>query len=323
MDREVTALLWRAAGCPTNTTNTKGEVDSYPCTELCWWCGQPSPGWARPRSCLPGTFPYPLEASVPESPHLCMPCGWTLCDRIALPHTIGVERIRSKAVQGRRQIVSIKGSEPQRVLTLELADGSVGLWSVASRAAAEKPWLDARKALREIPMDVGPCEYLGAVSYDDLDAGPVEKFRSFHHFATRDRWWPCTDSDRMQIREWLLDPPPAPWVGVIGEGKKHHAISAQLLDAVTTRDDLCCVYHLGNVIHYRPAEFARVIAAIEDLVALGAYDDEIASGDYRGRSGVEWLLALRRSEPVIQPWRGGPGLPLALYLRRNSKELKA
>lgn len=317
----VTRLLWDAAGRPTDTTGTDKKPDAYRCTEPCWWCGRPSPGWARPKSALTDTFPFPAEASVPDSPHLCMPCGWTLCDRIRLPASYAYDRIRSKALQGRRQIVAVRGGEPERWLTLELADGTVGLWTPGANAAAEKAWSDAIKRLRENPVDVGPCRFVEAVPYDVLDAGPVEKFRAFHHFATRDRWWPCTDTDRMAIRAWLLNPPPGPWVGVIGDGKKHAAIAAQLADTVAT-DTQPCVFHLGAVVLYQPADLARLIAAVEGLIIAGARDEEILSGDYRGRGTLDWLRALRDHEPVVDEVRGGPILPLALYLRRNAKELK-
>lgn len=320
-DVSVTLLLWEAAGRPTNTTGKDGKVDSYRCTERCWWCGRRSPGWARPQAVLPDTFPYPLEASVPESPHLCLPCGWTLCDRIALPASYAAERIQSKAKQGRRQNVSVNGGPIEKWLTLELEDGTVGLWTPGKNAAAEKPWQAAVKTLRAKPETVGPCEYKGAVPYSALDVGPVEKFRSFHHFATRDRWWPCTDSDRMEIRAWLLSPPKGPWVGVIGDGKKHHAINAQMLDAVAT-DELPCVYIQGSAVYYDPAMLARQVEAAEELVRAGAHDEEIASGEYRGRSSLDWLRALRVHEPVLNEIRGGPTLDLVRYIRRNKKELE-
>jgi hypothetical protein len=318
----VTGILWRAAGSPRDTTDKRGNVDSVPHDGLCWWCGHPAPGWARPRSILPKTFPYPLQSAAPDSVHICLPCGWTLCDRIRLPHDYAIERIKTKARQGRRQIVSVRGKSPARWLTLELDNGTVGLWEPASSARFEKPWTDAIKVLRGEPADVGPCRFVEAVDYAELDAGPVEKFRSFHHFATRDQWWACTDTNRADIREWLLRPPEPPWVGVIGEGKKHHAIEAQRLDALTTSNARARVYYLGAVVSYVPATLARQIAAVEELVRLGAGDDEILTGEYRPHASTEWLLALRRHDPVINEIRGGPTLGLCLYLRRNRKELK-
>lgn len=316
----VTRLLWEAAGCPVDTTGKDGEVDAFRTSERCWWCGLPSPGWGRPRSILPATFPFPLEAAAPASEVLCICCGWTLCDRIRLPKALALDRIRSKAEQGRRQIVSVAGGPPERWLALELADGQVGLWSCAGNTRDEEPWIAARAELRETPRTVGPCEYMGSRSYDELDSGPVEKFRSFHHLAARGDWRPRTDSDRMEIRDWLLSPPPAPWVAVIGDGKKHHAISAQLLGAVTRESDTCCAYYQGSAVWYRPSELADLVAAIESLITAGAGDDEIREGTYAPR-GLPLLLALRQAEPVVDVHRGGPALELALYLRRNRKEL--
>lgn len=322
MTWNATRLVWEAAGRPMNTTGTDKQPDATQAEGRCWWCAADLEGWARPRSVLPSTFPLPLQAAVPASEWLCMPCGWTLCDRIDLPRQMAEERIRMKARVGRRSQVSIDGREPERVITLELADCRVGLWTYGPNAAAEKPWQEARDELREDPRDVGPCKLIDIVTYDRLDAGPVEKFRSFHHAATPDRWWPCTDTDRMEIRAWLFNPPPPPWVMILGDGKKHHAISAALLDAVTRQASPCVVYWQGQAVTYEPQELQQVVAAIEALAIAGARDEEVSSGEYMPR-GVALALALRTAEPVVAPVRGSPLLDLALYLRRNRKELEA
>lgn len=314
----VTHLLWTAAGRPKNTTDLTGQVDAQ-CVPgaRCWWCGQPSPdGWSRPRSCLPDTFPFPLEAAVLSSSWLCLPCGWTLCDRVALPMEIAGERIRSRARKGGRLIVSVRGDVAARRLALELPDGRVGLWPVVGNAASEEPWHEA-VARGEVPSGA-----VDVVSYDDLAPEATEKFRSYHHLASATRWWPCTDSDRAGIRAWLLSPPPPPWVAVIGDGKKHAAVVAQLLDAVATGSELGVVYFRGSVVTYAPAALARTLDAVEALVRAGAGDDEIASGEYVPR-GLDLLLARRTHDHVVDTVRGGPMLPLALFLRRNRKELAA
>lgn len=311
-----TRLIWEGAGRPADTTGeTGGVVDVVAYTGPCWWCGQLATGLGRPRGVLPETFPWPLQAAAPEGTHLCLPCGWTLCDRVELPGYVAGPRLTAKADRGCRQVLA-----DGRYLLLRLADGLIGRWSVAPRAVDEDLWHEAVGNLRTNPCDVGVCKYLGAVPESSLTAGPVEKFRAYHHFATASRWWPCTDTDRMEIRAWLLNPPAEPWVGVIGEGKKHHAIKATLMDAVSNPagHGVQSVYHLESVIHYLSSDLARWIDAAERLIRAGAGDDEITSGHYYRLSDI---VALRRAEPVIAEVRGGPTLALVLYLRRNRKEL--
>jgi hypothetical protein len=311
-----TLLLWTAAGRPTNTTDLTGTVDATRSTGArCWWCGHEAPdGHVRPLSCLTDTFPYPLEAAVPASPWLCLPCGWTLCDRVALPQYLGEAKIRARAKKGGRLIVSVNGEPAARWLVHDLADGTVGLWAVTGNAASEEPWHEAWAA-GEVPPGMAQ-----AVSYAQLAPEATEKFRSYHHLATLSRWWPCTDSDRAGIREWLCNPPPPPWVAVIGDGKKHAAIRAQLLDAVTTDSSLAVALFKDAIVQYRPAELIEAIASIEALIRAGAGDSDIETGLYSPR-GIELVAAIRQHEPVVARWRGGPGLGLAMYLRRNRQEL--
>lgn len=318
-----TLLLWEAAGRPTNTTDLTGANDAsrHPGAR-CWWCGHVAPdGWVRPVTCLPDTFPFPLEAAVPRSEWLCLPCGWTLCDRILLPAEIGAAKIRARAARGGRSIVSVRGAPAARWLVLELADGRVGLWTTGANAAADEPWTEAVAELRAAPRDVGPCRFVEAVAVEDLAPEATEKFRSYHHLAHRGRWWPCTDSDRAGIRAWLLNPPAPPWVAVIGDGKKHAAIQAQLYDAVTVAAGTCVAWFRGAAVTYEPVALAMQVEAAEELIRAGASDEEIQTGRYAPRD-LRLRLAIRGFDHVIDPIRGGPALPLVLYLRRNRKELE-
>lgn len=316
MVTSVTHLLWVSAGRPIDTTAAAGgPVDAVQVPGArCWWCGHPSPdSWSRSRSCLPDTFPYPLEAAVPESPWLCLPCGWTLCDRVALPREVAEDRIRRRARAGGRLVVSVRGAPAERWLILERG-GAVLLWRPGANAGAEEPWLEA-VARGEVPPGA-----IDEVAYGDLAPDATEKFRAYHHLATPDRWWPCTDTERAGIRAWLLAPPPPPWVAVIGDGKKHSAIDAQRLDAVATTAELGVAYYRGAVVRYAPADLAALVDAVEGLVRAGAGDEEVETGRYAPR-GLDLLTATRRWDPVVAPYRGGPTLDLALYLRRNRKEL--
>ena len=318
----VAELLWEAAGRPDQLTSQDGpDVVAAPRGALCWWCGCPCPtGRGRSvRTAVVSTFPFAHRASAPDSPVVCLPCGWSLCDRISLPARMAADRIRSKAVQGRRQVVSLRGAEPERYLVLELEDGRVGLWVPGAASRDEEPWTASVRELRVEPRDVGPCRLLEIVTYDDLGAGPVEKFRSYHHFGDRSRWFPCTDSDRAALRAWLLDPPRQPWAGVIGDGQKHFVIEAQRADAIS-HGALQTISYLGLVVRYQPTDLDALIGAIEEMIRAGHHDEDIASGRYRDR-GPEAFRAVRRLDPTIAPHRGSAFLDLALYLRRNRKEL--
>jgi len=329
-------ILWRGAGQPRS-------ADEEPHQGSCWWCGLDCGGAGRPvKGALARTFPDRILAARPGATHLCPACGWTLNDKVALPPKMGQARIRMKARVGRRATVMVRGLPPKRWLILELDDGAVGLWTCGPNAVAEKPWMAAVSDLRAAPRGVGPCEYVESVHYDDLDPGPVEKFRCFHHLGTATTWIPCTDTDRMMIRAYLLNPPTEPWVGSIGDGKKHTLIysepspgalsigsrpnvargqQASLFAArrrpITT---LQRVFYRGAMVDYLPAELSAAIEAIEDLVRAGARDEEIESGRYSPRPGLAWVI--RSSEAVLAPIRQTPTLDLCLYLRRNTKELR-
>ena len=320
----VTRLIWEAAGRPKNTTGKDGQVDSVQTLgAVCWWCGHQAPdGWTRPKSVLTDTFPFPLEAAAPDSAHLCLPCGWAFCDRVALPGGDALAKISARAKKGGRLIVSVEGAPARRWLVLELADGRVGLWEPGPNAAAEEPWTEAVAQLRVEPGDVGPVKFSRAVALADLAPEATEKFRSYHHLATKTSWRPCTDADRVSlVRPWLLEPPEPPWVAVIGDGKKHAALEAQLRDAVTTSRSECVAFYRGAVVVYRPADLARLVLAVEGLARAGASDEEIERGAYSPR-GISLVRATREHEPVVADWRGGAGLGLALFLKKNRKDLE-
>ena len=107
-----TQLLWQGAGRPTNIPDVV-KVDGF-----CWWCGRPTNGLGRPISILPDTFPFPVEASEQGSEHLCLPCGWTVCDQVELPQEVADR------------------------LLLALDDGTIGLWQPARNQIGGPDWLD-------------------------------------------------------------------------------------------------------------------------------------------------------------------------------------
>lgn len=321
-------LLWLAAGSPTLTTTGDPPEWSEPHEGTCWWCGLPASGLCRRVDKLPSTFPPQPQPARPDASHLCPACSWSLSDRVALPPARAAEQAEKRLTDGGRMQLG-RG----RRLVLRLADGRIGLWSCGPNATAEKPWMSARKALRESPEDVGVCAHEGAVPVDDLDLPAEAKFRNYHHFGSRSRGWhPWTATHRHLIRDWLLDPPEDPWVGTIGDGQKHTVIYGVVSPGRPVAydgtlwgrraDPVQQVYVEGTVVHYRPAELGAQLEAVEALIRAGAGDEEVSTGRYRHRGGPEWLITYRRCEPIVSAVRGGPVMGLLLYLRRNRKELE-
>ena len=311
--RETAAsILWQGAGRPEPAEIT----DCAP--TRCYWCGGGTGSRGRPVSTLSETFPAHHLAAAATSRTLCRACGWTLSDHVAFPGCYASERIARKAEVGRREIVSVRGAPAERRLLLALATGGVGLWTCAENAAAEEAWVTAVAVLREAPQDVGPCRYLGAVPLADIGAAPANKFRAYHHLGTATRWVPCTDSDRGMIREWLLDPPAVPWVGVIGDGKKHAAIHARISPPAGA--GLQSVYLQGHTIHYRPAALVEAVTAWEALADVGYRDDDIAAGNWSCVATPAARIAARLYAECLAGWRGTPGMELVRYLRRTLKE---
>lgn len=312
-----TVLAWSGAGSPAFRDH---KTASESAEGACYWCGHPigpseRVGRAVPVGWLPSTFPWHDLAAVPSSPIVCEACAWSMSQRAALPVDYARERIARKAEQARREQVAVPGEDEATIrLLLRLDDGRIGLWSKGPNARSEAALVEAAAELRAAPRDVGVCRYLGAWPIEDLTPGTT-RMQAFHHFATPDRWWPCTDTDRGAIRAWLLSPPDGPWVGAIGDGKKH-----ALPGALVSGGGLPVVTYQGDAIAYDPDDLAALIAAWEALIVAGASDEEIASGRY-ARGGLAWTVAWRTHDPILAPHRGGPLLALVSYLRRNRKEL--
>ena len=310
-----TWALWEAAGRPR-------PADGVPSTDPCWWCGRPSPGWARPRRrAIAKTFPDARLARAPDSDVLCAPCGWTLLERIALPAWFAAPRIAMKAKVGRRATVSIGDAPAERYLLLEIEkDGRIGVWSPGPNAKAEAPWHARKQELRKTPESVGVCEFLGLYPIEVLRPAAAEKFRCYHHAVHRNgAWWVGSDSDKPTIRDLLLHPPQRRWACVIGDGKKHAAIYAPASDG---RHGLQRVYLQGRVVSYTPEDLRQILRAVEDLVRLGTRDDEIRSGQYVPRPDPEWMATWRSHRGRLILLRRSGLLDLALYLRRPVAALR-
>ena len=311
------ALIWAAAGKPTT-------ADATPYVGPCWWCGNPSNGTGRPvKSAVASTFPDANKAAVPSATHVCMPCGWTWSDAVRLPQHILAARLVKKLEKGGLVTYSLTG-EPEKLrhLLLPLDDGLIGRWTPGATATLRKPWEAAIKSLKAAPVTIATNVYIDSVPLDRIEVSDdaTEKFRSFHHYTDGKIWQPFTDSERLQAREWLLNPPAGEWCCVIGDGKKH---AANHYDGRVSYgpDGVQSVYFQGTMVDYLPTDMARWILAAERLSFAGAMSEEIESGRYESRSSDLWAFTFATEAPVVAAMQGGPVIRLVLYLVRGKKDL--
>jgi hypothetical protein len=252
-----------------------------------------------------------------------MSCGWTWSDAVRLPQHILAARLVKKLEKGGIVTYSLTGeSEKLRHLLLPLDDGTIGRWTPGTGGRDRKPWEVAVKALKSAPATVGPCEYLGDVALNAIEVSDdaTEKFRSFHHYTDGKMWQPFTDSERLNAREWMLNPPTGPWCCVIGDGKKH-AVNHYDNRISYGPDGVQSVYFQGTMVDYLPTDMARWILAAERLSFAGAMSEEIESGRYESRSSDLWAFTLATEAPVVAAMQGGPVIRLVLYLVRGKKDL--
>ena len=306
-----THLLWRAAGYPAlpNVTPVDG---------VCYWCAAPHVA-GIPLSTMPDTFldACGRDAGSPASRHLCPACAWTLSDAVRLPVHVGTPLLH-RALYGDQEhpgrvSVAVGSEAPVRRLVATVGN-AVGVWERPGKAADETRWVAARADLRTDPRDVGPARYLGAYSAHDLARSIGGKFRNFIPFATATRWEMWTKADRAKVRAVLLNPPREPWTLAIGDGQKHAAIYAKVSDGSQRAQ---VVRFEDTIVHYAPDALRRVTEAVDGMLKLGIRREAIESGRYPFGMFTDDALvmaSLRVNEGRIRPFRGGPLLPLALWL---------
>lgn len=317
-------ILWEGAGRP--------EVDdTEPASGPCWWCAGPIQGKGRLVASLPATFPTPPRVGCPTSKHLCSPCAFTVSDHVRLPPKIAGARLAMKARAGRRALVTIPELGPGKRLLLTLSDGRIGTWDspqgVSTLDGAEFTLDD----LRQNPRDVrglykgrkagadSLCKFLGAwdpalVSEGGEDG--AEKFRAYHHYGTQAEWVPCTDTQKSDIRDFLLNPPSRPWVCAIGDGKKHHVLFTRPAHGGSR-----ATMRLRDAqIDYDPEVLALGVASAKALAEAGAGEEDLLAGAYTSRPSLELLRAVREHDGALRPFRGSPVMDLILYLHK-AKEI--
>lgn len=316
-----THLIWRAAGYPTppNAVETQG---------VCWWCASgldsvplTGPALGVPLATMPDTFldATGRHAGQPSSAHLCPACAWTLSDAVCLPERVGVPLLH-RALAGDQQhpgrISVAVGSEPpaRRLVTWVGPPEQIGVWERPGKASDEAAWVAARSDLRTDPRDIGPARYLGAFTGHHLSSRVGGKFRNFIPFADGfGRWEMFTKADKAEIAHLLTNPPIRPWTMAIGDGQKHAAIYTRVSDGDRRAQ---VVYFDGALVTYAPSVLLGLLLAVQNLLSAGHRREHIESGRYPNMAGV---MAVKRSEPTIRPFRGGPLLLLALWLAQHEK----
>ncbi len=318
-----THLIWRSAGypAPPNAIETQG---------VCWWCASGldsvplvGPSLGVPLATMPDTFldACGRDADQPSSAYLCPACAWTLSDAVRLPVHVGTPLL-ARALFGDQEhpgrvSVAIGNETPSRRLVASV-EGGVGVWERPGKAADEARWVAARADLRHTPRDVGPARYLGAFPATDLARAVGGKFRNFIPFATASgRWEMWTKADRAKIRAVLLTPPRERWTLAIGDGQKHAAIYARVSDG-STRGQV--VYFEGQVVYFDPDALRRVTEAVDALLRHGMRREAIETGRYPFIGDAAVLSAVKANEARILVFRGGPLLPLAMWLAAKTEE---
>jgi len=250
---------------------------------------------------------------------MCAACCWTISDRIRLPADVALAQLGRRLEDGGRvEVTYPEHDEPQKVIGLRLADGRIGLWARSPvNVGAEKPWLDAREALRDEPVDVDGCPLIGVFAEHEIGTGAA-RFRNYHHVGTAYSWHPYPNSTegKAAIRAYLLDPPESGWVCVLGDGQKHAAAYAEIVDGQP-----CCYLVGSGIVRWDHGDLARWLEAVEAVLLAGGREEEITSGRY-ARGGAALRRALLAHGPTLDRIRGSGGLDLALTLRRPLEALR-
>ena len=128
--------------------------------------------------------------------------------------------------------------------------------------------------------------------------------------------------DRKRWRAILLDPPDPPFLAVMAiNGKKQILFRGR----VSQSRAAFWVQADETRVLVRPGEFARCLAAFEELYNAGFSKDSIVSGQYHsGQMGKVGLARWRELEMAIRPWRDHyPGYLLLAHHCGQREDLPA
>lgn len=119
---------------------------------------------------------------------------------------------------------------------------------------------------------------------------------------------------RVEMRDWLLNPPEPPFTIAIAEsGQKHILPWAQEGHG---RDYFPVQFELDSLWIDR-AQFAGILNAYEQLMALGFSKTEINSGQYHSDRLMEALTEYEKPEAEISSWRGSRLLALVSHVSQQ------
>lgn len=119
---------------------------------------------------------------------------------------------------------------------------------------------------------------------------------------------------RIDIREWILNPPLPPFTIAIAEsGQKHILYLAQ--EAYS--QELFPVQFELTTVYVNRNEITELVETCESLMRLGATKTEISTGEYKSQFLAKNLIKYESLENKVKGYRGSTLLTLALYISVN------
>jgi CRISPR type IV-associated protein Csf1 len=127
-------------------------------------------------------------------------------------------------------------------------------------------------------------------------------------------------AQRVQIREWLINPPQPPFEIVLAEsGQKHLLPFARV---ALNRDKFPVLFE-QDVLQVDRNRFIRLLAAYERLLALGFSKTEIDTGNWRTDRLSAVLSDWWELEEVVQGVRGTRLLSLVSFVAQRPETVSA
>ncbi len=121
---------------------------------------------------------------------------------------------------------------------------------------------------------------------------------------------------RMEIRDWLLNPPEPPFTIVVAEsGQKHLVPFAQ---EAYSRDYFPVLFEMDTV--YISSQFREVLESFESLMGLGFGKTEILTGEYRSENLKNCLIEWEPIESGLQKIRGSRLFELIAHVAQMPKD---
>jgi hypothetical protein len=120
---------------------------------------------------------------------------------------------------------------------------------------------------------------------------------------------------RVQMREWLLNPPKPPFTICIAESGQKHILPWAL--EATSRDYFPVQFELDTLHIYR-STFIHLVNQYEQLMEMGFSKAEISSGNYRSDRLAKNIDKYGAHEAVIATKRGSRLIELVSFVAQSS-----